>query len=240
MSGYYDIHTHILPYVDDGAEDMEETKKLLQMEYEDGVRTIFVTPHYRIGMFEPDMERILEQYERVKKEAAKIGDGMRILLGCEFHTNLDMVEILDQGTRPCMGDTRCVLTEFSGCHDLRTIQERCHDLLCHGYTPIIAHAERYPALNKNMEGLRMLTDLGVYIQMNAESLVGKEGFSVKRFCKKVMKEDLLHFIGSDTHDSRMRIPLIGKCSSYLEKNMGKEYMEKILIENPRTILEEKR
>lgn len=218
---------------------MNETVKILKMEYRDGVRTIYVTPHYRRNMFETPMEKIQIQYEAVKSEAAKIGSDLRILLGCEFHANMDMIETLDDGGRPTMGGTRGVLTEFSEQSDFRTIQERCYVLLSHGYQPIIAHAERYPAL-RNLEAIEQLVDMGAYIQMNAGSITGAEGFGMKRFCKKVIKKDLLHFVGSDAHNTKDRKPMMGKCAEYLTKVMGKDYMEKILMENPLNIIEEGR
>lgn len=240
MSGFYDIHAHILPHVDDGAEDSEEARKLLELEYRDGVRTIIVTPHYRRKMFEPSMETVEAQYELIKDEAAGIGSDLRILLGCEFHANMDMADILDAGKRPTMAGSRCVLTEFSERSDVNMIRERCYELLSHGYDPIIAHAERYPALSKNMDALEQLVDMGAYIQMNAASIVGAEGFATKRFCKKAIKKDLLHFAGSDAHNLRDRKPMLGKCAEYLTKLMGKDYMEKILIKNPLNIIEEGR
>lgn len=240
MSGFYDVHTHILPHVDDGAKDMEETVKILEKEYQDGVRTIFATPHYRKNMFESSLEKIQQQYELVKAEASRIYPDLRVLLGCEYHANMDMVDMLDKGGRPTMGGTRCVLTEFSERSDFRKIQERCYTLLTHGYEPIIAHAERYPAISKNMDGLEQLVEMGVYIQMNADSIIGAEGFTMKRFCKKAMKRNLLHLIGSDAHNMKDRSPSMGKCAAYIEKVMGKEYMEKILINNPREIFEEDR
>ena len=82
--------------------------------------------------------------------------------------------------------------------------------------------------------------MGVYIQMNADSIIGAEGFTMKRFCKKAMKRNLLHLIGSDAHNMKDRSPSMDKCAAYIEKVMGKEYMEKILINNPREIFEEDR
>lgn len=240
MAGLYDVHTHLLSHADDGAKDLEETMRLLKAEYEDGVRTIYVTPHYRRGMFETPMEKILREYERVRQEAVKIGSDLRIFLGCEFHANMDMVEMLDAGERPTMGGTRCVLTEFSERSDFRIIQERCYTLLTHGYQPIIAHVERCPAITKNFDALEQLTDMGAYIQMNAGSIVGAEGFGIKRFCKKVIKKDLLHLVGSDAHNMQDRKPMMGKCAEYLTKVMGKEYMEKILMENPFNMIEKNR
>lgn len=240
MSGYYEVHCHILPGVDDGARNMDETIRMLKAYYADGVRTIYATSHYRKRMFEPSMEKIISQYNQVKKKAREIGEGITVYLGCEFHANMDMVEILDAGERPVMGNSRCVLTEFSSASELSFIRERCYALLSHGYEPIIAHAERYPVLTRNPQTIGDLVDMGAYIQVNAESVMGDEGFSTKRFCRKLMKMDLIHFIGSDAHDSKERRPQIGRCAEYLEKKMGREYVEKILIRNPQNLIEGKR
>lgn len=240
MTGIYDVHCHIVPEVDDGADSLETAIRLLQMEYDDGVRTIYVTPHYRRGMFETSMPRIQKQYELLKEEAAKAGVGIHMYLGCEFHANMDMVDILDEKKRPTMGGSRCILTEFSERSEFSYIKERCYTLLSCGYNPIIAHAERYPALYKKLAALEELVDMGVYIQMNAGSILGAEGFGMKHFCKKVMKSGMLHFVGSDAHNTKDRKPMMGKCAEYMEKVMGVEYARNILIENPQKIIEEGR
>lgn len=239
MHGIYDVHCHLMPNVDDGAEDMEVTRKLLQMEFDQGVRTIYLTPHYRKGMFETSLEKIHQQFELVRQEAAQISSELRVVLGCEFHACMDMTELLKDGKRPAMGDSRFVLIEFSGRHDFRMMKERCYALLSSGYTPIVAHAERYPALYKKFDELQELVDMGAYIQMNANSILGVDGFWMKQFCKKVMKLDLLHFVGSDAHDLKERSPQMGRCADYMEKVMGTEYARRILIENP-LMLEEGR
>lgn len=240
MIGFYDVHTHILPGVDDGAADMEETIRLLKMEYKDGVRNIYATSHYRRKMFEPDMERVRDAYKQVAAEAAKIGSDLRILLGCEFHVNSEMLDVLNAEERPCMGKSRCVLVEFSEQADANTIQNRCYELMSHGYQPIIAHAERCVVIRKNLNFLEQLVEMGNYIQMNADSIVGNEGLGMKWYCKKAIKRDLLHFIGSDAHNTSDRKPAIGKCAKYLEKMMGEAYVNRIMIENPREMIEEGR
>lgn len=85
--GIYDIHCHIVPGVDDGATDIEETGKLLRMEYEQGVRTIIATPHFRFRMFETSAEKVKEQFKLVEKAAAEVASDLHVYLGCEFHTN---------------------------------------------------------------------------------------------------------------------------------------------------------
>lgn len=237
MVGLYDIHCHILPKIDDGSSSIAETVKLLKLEYADGVRIIIVTPHYRVGMFEPSMDEIHKQYARVKEIAAMVGDGMQIFLGCEFHANADMVATLRQGKRPTMAGSRYVLTEFSEKHDYAFIRGKCYELLSNGYKPVVAHAERYPAIRKDIGHLEDLAETGTYIQMNAGSILGEDGFLVKQFCKKAIKGNLIHFVGSDAHNLTDRRPLLGRCADYLEGLMGEAYTRHILIENPKMIFE---
>lgn len=92
--GIYDIHCHIVPGVDDGATDIEETGKLLRMEYEQGVRTIIATPHFRFRMFETSAEKVKEQFKLVEKAAAEVASDLHVYLGCEFHTNMEMISML--------------------------------------------------------------------------------------------------------------------------------------------------
>ena len=90
MKGIYDIHCHIVPGVDDGAKDLKTSVRMLQKEYDDGVRNIIATPHFRYDMFEPSLEQVKKQFLRVRKAAAEIGeDGIQMYLGCELHSSMD-------------------------------------------------------------------------------------------------------------------------------------------------------
>ena len=236
MTGIYDLHSHILPNIDDGSSSLEETEQMLRKEYQDGVRVIFSTSHYRKGMFEPDLAAVMAQYEKVRVLASSIASDLTILLGCEFHANMNMTEMLNNKERPTLNNTEFVLTEFSARWWFDEIRERCNALLVSGYTPIIAHPERYPDLCKDMDNIRMLVNMGVYMQVNAGSIIGEEGRKAKKFCKKLMKENLLHFVGSDAHNMGDRPPMMKECADYMTKLMGEEYTRKILIENPEEII----
>jgi len=238
MEGLFDIHCHIIPNVDDGSDSMDTTMKILQMEYEDGVRTVFATSHFRRGMFEPSMEKYWKQFELVREAASKMG--ITVLPGCEFHANMEMVETLRNWERPTMGDSRCVLVEFKNGSPREFIRERCYTLMTSGYQPIIAHAERYECIRKDLDFLEDLVDMGAYIQFNCQSITGDDGFFMKQYCKKAIQRDLVHFIGTDAHNVAERKPTIGKCVKYLEKLMGEEYVEAVFIDNPQSlILEDK-
>lgn len=90
--GLFDIHCHIVPSVDDGASSAEEAYKMLQMEYRQGVRNIIATPHYRLQMFETPIETVEHQFLVLRQLARKVAPDLHVYLGCEFHSNMEMVE----------------------------------------------------------------------------------------------------------------------------------------------------
>ena len=232
MKGLYDIHCHILPGVDDGARNMEESLWMLNKEYQEGVRHVILTPHFRYDMFEPHMNIVTRQFMQLRRAAMNIGDeGMRLYLGCELHSSMDMVECLKKGRRLTLAGSRYVLVEFSNGDEKNYIEERVRSLLMNGFIPIIAHVERYKATRNDIGFLTELKDMGAHIQVNADTISGQDGFGAKTFARKVMKHGLLDFVGSDGHRKTERIPEIGKCVAKMEKTMGSEYVKKIFSKN---------
>ena len=220
MRDLYDIHCHILPGVDDGAKNMDIALALIEKEIEAGVETIILTPHFRKEMFEPDMEDIWNAYDELLYETRY--KNIRLYLGCEFHANMEMVETLDNDLRPTLADSRYVLTEFAHNSTRAFMKERADALLMSGYRPIIAHIERYRATRKDFDLIEDLIEMGCEVQVNADAIIGRDGLGAQRFCKKLMQEDMLHYVGSDTHNLRGRAPHLGECCEYLKKH-GSEY-----------------
>ena len=237
MSNYFDMHCHLLYGVDDGPKELEASLQLLRQEYDDGVRTVYLTPHFRKNMFECSAEVIREHFEILQARAKQELPELCLRLGCEIHVSMDVAEEIKSGRCATLGGTEFVLLEFSETAEKKYILDRCHAVMNRGFAPIIAHAERCAAIRKDMELLRRLVDMGIYIQMSAGSILGEDGFFWKRFCKKAMQQDLVHFIGSDAHDLTDRKVNIGKCAAYIEKIMGADYRDQIMCVNPTEIVE---
>lgn len=232
---YADMHCHILPHVDDGAATMQEALAMLRLSCEQGVRRALLTPHYRRGYFETSRDAVQLQLERLRACAADEGMDIELCLGCEFYRADGMQEILEADERYCINGTRYVLLEFSP-DDLADTIWRCTvDLLIGGYRPVIAHAERYRAI-RDMKLVRRLTDAGACIQVNAGSILGWNGWTAKRLCRKLLSNELVHLVGSDAHGMRERIPCIGPCADYITKKIGSDMTQKLLIENPKAVL----
>ena len=227
-----DIHCHILPGVDDGAPDMETSRAMIRDAYEQGVRYIIATPHYRPEMFEPSMKKVIRVYHELRDYAEEVGIGLR--LGCEYYRNEQMIRHLDKKLRPTMLGSRYGLTEFSTNDSFVTVRNYIYELITKGYRPIVAHVERYFCCQEP-ERIQELKKLGAQIQINADSVLGYEGHTIKKFCAGLMKDDLVDLLGSDAHNLEGRKMNLGKCATYVRKKMGQDYAEEIFVDNPRRI-----
>ncbi|MDO4554650.1 MAG: hypothetical protein Q4B70_05840 [Lachnospiraceae bacterium] len=235
-----DIHCHILPAIDDGASDNQETKAMLKKAYQDGIRRMIATPHYHREMFEPSMKEVYRQYSIVKEWAREAGpEGIRLDLGCEYYRDSDVFENFRKRNRPTLAGSQYVLLEFSPSDAYSRIREVVYRLLLEGFIPIIAHAERYQALVREKNGIARIEDLcllGGQIQLNADAVLGKEGFRIKNFCKKLLELRQVSFIASDCHNNDLRPSRLKECALYIEKKWGKEYAVHIFEENPSKIV----
>lgn len=237
--GFVDFHTHILPGVDDGAKNLEEALTMLKAAWEQGTGTVVLTPHYR-GAFRDNLRRKLEPlYQNLVQEAKTICPGLQLYLGCEVSYERDISEKLAQGSVLSINGSRYVLLEFQqGVYHSRLL-EGVLELLNFGYVPILAHVERYEVFYREPDLVEELVDLGALVQLNADSVLGKMGFGAKRFCHKLMRRHLVHFIGSDAHNMESRPPELKQCFDKLTKKFGQPYARLLLCENALAVLEDR-
>ena len=233
MTTIADIHCHILPYVDDGALRTQESDELIEMQAEQGVSVICCTPHLRHHMFETPDDEIRRRFEQLKERQKD--SPLRFYLSREYHCDSLLLKKLEAGEVLPLGEGRTILSEFSWRHTESQIRDFVKTILSYGYTPLIAHAERYPALEKPAQ-VAALIDMGALIQMNASSVTGAEGRRQAAWCKKLLKEDLVHVIASDAHDPSDRPPELSQCAAILERKFGSDRAEKLLWTNPIHIL----
>lgn len=237
MAGFVDIHSHILPGVDDGAKSVEQSMNMVRIAYQEGIREIIATPHFCIGRFENDVALLKERWKALKKETARAFPDMKLYLGNEVMYSADVDERIEDGTILSLADSMYVLVEFYPFVEKREIEEGMHRVVLSGKTPILAHVERYQALLGEIDAIYALRDIGAYIQVNSGSVTGKLGRTVQKQIKALMKEDLVDFVATDCHSDGHRAPYIRECAKYLEKKFGREYMEMLLVANPRHIIQ---
>ena len=239
MIGYYDIHCHMLPDVDDGSKDMDMTRRMLEIAYCEGIREIVMTPHYMIEQDNRPVEMLLEIVNQVREEATKISDDIHIYLGNELYYTMGIVDRLVEGSALTLNESRYALVEFSIRESYKTIYRACKEFTDKGYSPVIAHVERYGCLYKKIDCIEELVDAGAYIQVNINSLLGGITDGVANYCKKLLKYDLIHLLGTDAHRDVGRSPVMYKGIEYIEKKYGSGTVRELLVSNPQKILANK-
>jgi len=239
MQGYFDIHSHILPGVDDGAKDMDETRRMLLTAYEEGIRIIVATPHYIAGRKNMKVDRLLSIYEEVNHAAANVSKEFQIILGNELFYNLELLDALKKGDALTIDGTRYILVEFLPSASFREIWEGINHCIFAGYIPILAHTERYHCLLKDYKLVDDLIKSGAYIQLNLSCITGWGLNIMAVFSHRLLKRGWVHFLGTDSHDSCERAPCAKEASTYLKKMYGEYTVRKLLWENPMTMIEDK-
>lgn len=240
MEGIYDIHTHILPMVDDGAASIREALAIIEEESEQGVGGIMLTPHFREKIFETDIEVICRRYEELLDAASELYPEMDLRLGCELHVLSDMEGILEGRKYSTLNNSDYILLEFSGADTADYIREKTREVIRLGYRPILAHIERYPALTKNMILIEMLREFGAAMQINADSVLGENSSQEKKFCHKLLKREMADFVASDVHNMTTRRSNIGRAADLIEEKYGRDYAERLFIKNPSELFAKKR
>lgn len=236
---FIDMHCHILPGIDDGSKDMEETMAMLRQATDEGITEFIVTPHYKHGRRNAGPKTIHRLIEEVQEEAKKRALPPIVLYpGQEVFYFADLAEKLEEEDPNIltMNDTECVLVEFMPGERYSTIRNAIDDIRGSGYIPILAHAERCECLVKDWKLIEDLRQLGCEIQINAPSITGALGGTVKKFTHKLLSEQLVDYIGTDAHDAKRRTPSIQKCMDRLYKKYDREYVDAILYENAKNLL----
>ena len=234
---FFDMHTHILCGVDDGAGTEQEMREMLRVAYEDGTRAICLTPHYSPYLFGDTSASSTRAYERLCEYAAEEYPDLALYLGNELGYHEACIQALNDGRCRTLGGSRYLLVDFPafvGFFELRSGVER---LLRMGYRPVLAHAERYRALRHRLGWVRELIENGGLIQLNAGSAVGDYGPFDCRQWKKFVKYGLVHVISSDGHDADTRAPRMSVCLPVLKKYCTPEEIERLTWSNALTILQ---
>jgi protein-tyrosine phosphatase len=236
MDELIDIHSHILFGLDDGSKNMDQTLNMLKIAYSEGIRKIITTPHFQDGVI---MNAIPEVEARLSEVQNKIADSkldMILYMGSEIYYSHDVIDLLNAERIPTMAGSKYVLVEFSPMAEFAYIKDGLQRLLLEGYLPILAHAERYNVIIKKYKFVKDLIDMGVFIQVNALSIEGATGRSYEKASKKLIKKQWVHFLATDCHSDRTRVPRLKKAIHYIAKKQGDYYVTKLLSDNPNYVL----
>ena len=228
-----DIHTHILPGVDDGAQNMDQALQMLKNAAASDVEYLVLTPHCnRPNMTAPvDLQDV---FYRLCKKSADIP--VRLALGAEVHVTEDLPELLKRKSFPTIHGSRYLLTEFPFQWKPENFVPMLEKIRALGYVPVVAHPERYQAVMEDPRQVYDWLDLGCHIQLTGGSVVGKYGATPQKTAQYLLKNRLACCVASDAHSPDSRNNNLLEVQSYLSLYYSKQCANALLWENPMVIL----
>lgn len=194
-----DMHSHLLPGIDDGAENIEQSLELIRGMRELGYKKLITTPHVMWDMYKNSHDIIREKLKLVQQAVKEAGIDVEINAAAEYFLDEHVEELL-QNKEPLLNVSgNMVLTEFSMAFPAYNIKDILFEMQMQGYQPIVAHPERYIYLERNKEFYTELKDIGCLFQLNLLSLGGHYGRSVNELAQYLLKNGFYNLIGTDLH-----------------------------------------
>lgn len=224
-----DIHSHILPGLDDGADSLDTAKAMAEMAIADGVTHVIGTPHAS-----QNHKFIPELVKQRRDEIQAFFEGRLILAtGCDFHLSFENIQdIRTDPHRYTLNQKNYLLVEFADYSIPPSMDQALHHLQLAGLHPIITHPERNPLIRSQPDRLYRWLRQGCYAQVTAQSLLGKFGRSAQEMTVQWLNEGAIQFLASDAHNITSRPLRLKEAFDQVEKTWGKETAQALLVENP--------
>lgn len=200
-----DIHSHIIPGIDDGAKNIEVAIKMLKEAEKDGTKKVVATPHYCRGYGEATINEIKVLVEKLNQSAKEENINIKIYSGQEVYFSEQMIQDYKEGIIGTINDSKYMLIEFPMNKFNSNIFDVIYELQLMGITPIVAHPERYLPIIENPSFINKFIEEGYLFQVNTGSLEGKFGKNVKKTAELLITNKIYSFIGSDAHNEKTRI-----------------------------------
>lgn len=224
-----DIHSHVLPGVDDGAATLEDSIAMLTMAAEAGTTDIVATSHanteflWNAGLIE----------QRLGEVRQAVGARIRVHPGCELHLTFDNVnDAIQHPTKYTINHKQWLLIEFSDLIIFQNSSEILRKLREAGMSLIIAHPERNQIMNNRPEMVERWVQEGAFLQLTAQSLLGTFGSMARKYGEKLIEKGMGHFVATDAHDVSYRVPRLDEVYKWLTDKYGEECARKACVDNP--------
>lgn len=226
-----DLHTHVLPGVDDGAPSVEYALQMLHNAVASDVTTLAVTPHFNHPLFpDPDIKEAFLQLQQAAREIP-----ITLVHGGEVRVNDRLAALLEAKNLPTINGSRYLLTEFAMDTPSRDFIPWLERILSFGYTPLVAHPERYNALEEDPDMVANWLDLGCHLQLTADSIQGAYGKKIQRTAKYLLQRDFVACVASDAHSLHGRSNFLMDTYDHLAVQYSRQYADCLMYETPMRI-----
>ena len=227
-----DFHSHILPGIDDGSRNQQETEKLMLEAKKAGFTKIISTSHYAIDCYETPEYKRIELIEELNQNE----NYPEIILGSEIFLSYNILDLIKEYKASTINGTNYILFELPLRSPFPNLKDVIRNLRENDYRLILAHPERYSLIQKDFDLLYELSDLGILFQCNYGSIMGNYGLSAKFTIKKMLKNELVSFLGSDVHRENSIYTQVPKALNKISKLVSEEYLNDLTTNNAEIIL----
>jgi len=231
-----DLHSHILPGVDDGAVDLDMSLRIARIYVDNGYEKVIATPHYIDGTCKYSRLELLRKLDELNTSIKNEGIDLEIMPGNELYISPSTVEDLTTGEALTLSESRFALLELPSNDVPKYTDSVIYELQIKGFSPIISHPERNLKIIENPNILYSMIEKGALAQMNILSLEGMYGKAAMETALILLSHNMIHFAATDTHSDGRRSPEIKKLLKLLENKAGKENYWRIIYENPERVI----
>ena len=232
-----DLHSHILPGVDDGAPDLEAAIAIARMAVDDGIEVMAATPHFMPGLYDNEAHDIRARVAYLNDELHHRGINLAVVVGADAHIRPDLLNCLRQGEVLTLHDTRYFLFEPPHITAPQRLEELLFNIQVSGYVPILTHPERLKWIEQRYDLMVQLARAGVWMQITSGSLTGRFGSRAQYWGQRMLAEGLVQILATDAHNVSSRPPLLAESFSLACAEVGLDEATHLVLTRPQIVLE---
>jgi protein-tyrosine phosphatase len=232
-----DLHSHILPGIDDGSPDLETSLAMARLAVADGIEIMACTPHFLPGRYENTAADVRVRVAKLNQQLIDEDIHLALVVGADAHIRSDFLDCLKRHQILRLHDSRYVLFEPSHIMLPPQLEEQLSQIVAAGYAPILTHPERFKWIESNYAVFERLVKAGVWMQITAGSLTGKFGSRPQYWAQKMLAEGLVHILASDAHNMTSRPPILSEAFALAKQHIGLEEARHLVFTRPKAVLE---
>ncbi len=232
-----DLHSHILPGVDDGAPDLETALDMARMAVDDGIKVMAATPHFMPGLYDNEANDIRSRIALFNQQLGDAGIDLHIVVGCDAHIRPDFLNCLRDDTLLRINDSRYVLFEPPHITLPPRLDELLFNVQMAGYVPVLTHPERLKWIEQHYSVFQALAQQGVWMQITCGSLTGRFGNRPKYWAERMLAEGIVHILATDAHNLTSRPPSMASAFARAQSEVGLDEANNLVLIRPVNILD---
>ena len=233
-----DIHSHILPGIDDGVKTEDDAVEFARMAEADGITTIVATPHCKEGFYFNDRAKVVKEVEKLRTRLMAEGIGLKLEPGAEVHICPDLVERVADGRAPTLLDNgRTLLLELSLSQYPVELENLIFELKLAGLEVVLAHPERIRYFQDDLSRYEAVVHQGAIGQITTGSVLGVFGSEIAEISEEMMVKGLVHVMATDAHNTRGRPPLLREALELAIEQVGEARAMAMVTDVPRALIE---